>query len=255
MLLWLKLAITPVLMTAATWAVRRWGAAVGGWIIGLPLTSGPISLFLYLERGPDFAARAAVGTLLGINGVTACVTTYAHAATRWHWPATAAASLLPYAVTTALLSEVLVSAPTAFIGSVAFAGLALWSLPRNRPVSPGPAPDWDLPARIVAALAMVLLITALAERLGPTLSGLLSPFPVFTLVMAVFGHRHSGGAIATPYARGLLASAVGFAAFFLVVAQMLAKWGVAAFVAATIATLGGGGLAAATMLVARRWLR
>lgn len=244
MLLWLKLAITPVLMTAATWAVRRWGAGVGGWIIGLPLTSGPISLFLLLERGPAFAAHAAVFTLLGINGVTACVTTYAHAATRWSWPATAAASVLAYGIITAALRQLTVSAPVAFAGSVAFAALASWTLPPPRPFATGRMPAWDLPARIAAAMAMVLLITALAERLGPTWSGLLSPFPVFTLVMAVFSHRHVGGAVATSYARGLLASSVGFAGFFLVVALTVQASGTRAFAFATLAALGGGGLAA-----------
>src|SRR5512139_2039614 len=78
-----KCLLTPLLMTAATLAARRWGAAVGGWIVGLPITSGPISLFLALEQGPDFAARAAVGTLLGINAVVATLLTYALLARRW----------------------------------------------------------------------------------------------------------------------------------------------------------------------------
>ena len=52
-------------MAAATWAARRWGPAVGGWIVGLPLTSGPIAFFLALEHGPAFAARAALSTILG----------------------------------------------------------------------------------------------------------------------------------------------------------------------------------------------
>jgi hypothetical protein len=242
--LWLKLAITPVLMTGATLAVRRWGPVVGGWIIGLPLTSGPISLFLYLERGPAFAAHAAVSTLLGINGVTACVVTYAHAARRWNWPATTAASLAAFAAMTALLRPLDASPAQAFAGSALLAMAGLWLLPRERSVALGPAPWWDLPARVALALAMVIAITAMADWLGPVLSGLLSPFPVFTLVMAVFGHQQAGGRVATPYARGLLASLVGFAAFFLVVALWLERMGMMVFPLATAAALIVGAAAA-----------
>ena len=243
--LWLKLGLTPLLMTGATMAVRRWGPVVGGWIIGLPLTSGPISLLLYLERGPAFAAHAAVSTLLGINGVTACVVTYAHGARRWAWPATGAASLVAFLFMTAILDQITAAPVQAFVGSGIFAALGLAILPSGGAVALGRAPQWDLAARIVIALGMVLAITSFAERLGPTLSGLLSPFPVFTLVMAVFSHHQTGGRVAVPYARGLLTSLIGFAAFFLVVALMLERAGVATFALATLAALVVGAAAAA----------
>ena len=243
--LWLKVGLTPLLMTGATLAVRRWGPQVGGWVIGLPLTSGPISLLLYLERGPAFAAHAAVSTLLGINGVTACVITYAHGARRWGWLATGAASLAAFLLMMAILNQVTASAAQAFAGSAIFALLGLFLLPPSGAVRLAHPPRWDLATRIALALAMVLIITSFAERLGPTLSGLLSPFPVFTLVMAVFSHHQTGGHVATPYARGLLTSSTGFAAFFLVVALLLERVGVATFALATLAALAVGGVAAA----------
>ena len=58
----LKLVVTPLLISAATLVARRWGPGVGGWLAGFPLTSAPVSVFLALEQGPDFAAGAAVGT-------------------------------------------------------------------------------------------------------------------------------------------------------------------------------------------------
>jgi hypothetical protein len=47
-LVWIKLILTPLAITAIALAGRRWGPAVGGWIAGLPLTSGPVSLYLAL---------------------------------------------------------------------------------------------------------------------------------------------------------------------------------------------------------------
>jgi hypothetical protein len=242
--LWLKLAITPLLMTGATLAIRIWGPTAGGWIVGLPLTSGPISFLLFLERGPQFAAHAAISTLLGINGVTTCVVIYAHGARRWTWPATTAASLLGFAVTTLLLRPVAATPVQAFAGAALYSIAGIFALPRGGSVKQGTVSRWDLPSRIGLSLAMVLTITALAERLGPTLSGMLSTFPIFTLVTAAFSHRELGGGAATLYARGLLSSLIGFSAFFLVVALFLERLGLATFLLATLASLAIGGFAA-----------
>ncbi len=54
----LKLVLTPVLIGGASLGARRWGPTVGGWIVSLPLTSGPVVLFLALDRGPAFAVAA-----------------------------------------------------------------------------------------------------------------------------------------------------------------------------------------------------
>jgi hypothetical protein len=240
-----KFLLTPLLMTAATLAARRWGAAVGGWIVGLPITSGPISLFLALEQGPDFAARAAVGTLLGINAVVATLLTYALLARRWPWPATTAASVAVFFMTTALLHALSPGAWPVFACTCGVLLGALAVLPPPRAGHPTPvAPWWDLPARSVAALAMMVTITWLAAHVGAEWSGLLSPFPVFTLVMAVFGHRAGHGDHAVPYARGVLASLFGFAAFFLVVALLLGRLGLPAFALATGVAIAGGAVGA-----------
>ena len=218
---------------------------MGGWIIGLPITSGPISLFLALERGPSFAASAAVATLLGINGVTATVVTYALLARRWHWAVTTAASVVAFLVTAFALRGVHPTALVAFIATAATLVAAITILPRAKaPAQSKPPAAWDLPVRIAVALTMVLTITGVAERLGPQLSGLISPFPVFTLVMAIFSHRESGGDVAVPYSRGLLSSLFGFAVFFLIVAWLLPETNLAVtFSIATVASLGASGIA------------
>ncbi|MEX5997204.1 hypothetical protein [Providencia hangzhouensis] len=41
-----KVVITPLLLLTASLAARRWGESIGGLIVGLPLTSGPISFSL-----------------------------------------------------------------------------------------------------------------------------------------------------------------------------------------------------------------
>jgi hypothetical protein len=49
--------VTPLLIG------RRWGHHIGGWLVVLPLTSGPVAYFLATDHGTGFAANAAVGML------------------------------------------------------------------------------------------------------------------------------------------------------------------------------------------------
>jgi hypothetical protein len=58
--------------------------------------------------------------------------------------------------------------------------------PLSEPTRP---PRWDIPVRMLAATAIVVLITALARMPGSHLAGLLSPFPVFGAVLAIFTYR------------------------------------------------------------------
>ena len=50
----IKLIAAPLLLALATLAARRWGTVLGGILIGLPLISGPISVFLAIENGAGF---------------------------------------------------------------------------------------------------------------------------------------------------------------------------------------------------------
>ena len=68
-LLLIKLLFTPLLMVTVSWSARRWGPGIGGLLAGLPLTSGPISIYLWAEQGPGFAAAAAGNSLLSLTPV------------------------------------------------------------------------------------------------------------------------------------------------------------------------------------------
>ena len=54
-----KLLLTPLLIGAVSLAGRRWGPSVSGWLVGLPLSSGPVVFFFALEQGNRFASTAA----------------------------------------------------------------------------------------------------------------------------------------------------------------------------------------------------
>ena len=233
----LKLVLTPLLIAAASLAGRRWGPAVGGWFVGLPLTSGPIALFLALDHGTGFAGAAAVGSLAGALAEAAFCLAYA-AAARAGWPAALTAATAAFALVAALLQ---VAAPPLAVAAVAAFGslvAALILMPRRRAAAAAPPPPaWDLPARMVITTALVLAITGAAEALGPRLSGVLATFPVYAAILTIFAHRAGAGA-AVQVLRGLLLGLFAFAGFFVVLGALIEPLGVAAgFALATAAAL------------------
>jgi hypothetical protein len=71
-----KLVATPLLIQPASLAGRRWGPAIGGWLVGLPLTSGPIAFFLAIAA-PLLGARLA-GMFATFPVFTTVLTVFAH---------------------------------------------------------------------------------------------------------------------------------------------------------------------------------
>jgi len=101
-----------------------------------------------------------------------------------------------------------------------------------------PQSRWDLPLRIGIATGLVFLLTAIAPKLGPQMTGLVSPFPVFGGVLAVFAHRHLGPLDAHRVLRSVVLASFAFAIFFLIVGAMLVRYGCAVtYSIATIAAL------------------
>jgi uncharacterized membrane protein (GlpM family) len=106
---------------------------------------------------------------------------------------------------------------------------------------------------MAVATAVVLLLTAAARHLGPTISGLLSPVPVFLLVMAVFAQRSQGSDASVRVLRGGVIGSFAFAVFFLVVGTLLGRVGIGATYA--LASVGALAVNGVTLGVAGRLFR
>lgn len=235
----LKLSITPLLILAASLAGRRWGEAVAGWIVGLPLTSGPVSFFLSLDQGPAFAQQAAAGTLAGTAAQACFSVAYFWAAERGGWPIALLAGTLAFSACAALLQALALSHLALFLIALAALTLGLALTPRREaPRLARIPPAWDIPARMLVATALVLSITASAAALGPRLSGVLATFPIFAIVLTVFAHHGQGAAAARLVVRGLMLGLYGFACFFATLSLLLTRTSVIfAFAAACLAAM------------------
>jgi hypothetical protein len=213
-------------MTSA--AGRRWGPGVSGWLTGLPLLAGPVSIFVCIEQGEAFAARAAGATLVGMWSSCAFCLAYQAASDRG-WMAASAASIVAFALATALFNAFAIPAWLGLAGVLIGAQLCLRVI--RAPSAAGvavPAPAWDMPARLAIAAGFVVLQTGIAGWLGPQLSGLVTPFPIVVILLTAFAHHQLGQAGATRVLRGFLIGMYAFAAFFFVVAVGMERLGATA---------------------------
>ncbi len=226
----LKLVVTPLLIGGASLASRRWGPVVAGWLVALPLTSGPVAFFLALDHGVDFAAGAVVGSLGGLAAIVAYSLAYASVATRAGVAASLAAASVAYILSAVVLESVLASAVPMWVllaGVVAVIAVGVRLLPEgSNSTGRSGHPPWDLPARMIVGTALVVGLTTVAPALGPQASGLVATFPVYVSVMATFGQRHGGAPAAIGLLRGLLLGLFATAGFYAIVNLALRPLGV-----------------------------
>jgi hypothetical protein len=224
----LKLILAPVIIGSASLAGRKWGPAVSGWIVGMPLTSGPVIFFVALSHNVTFAANAALGVITGGLSLVAYALTYAWLATRFRWQVAIAGSLTVFAIITTLLQNVTFPLVPIFVIVCAVIALGLRLMPKGD-AEEGDAPfgKWDIPSRILIGTSFILLITGSASFIGPRLTGLLTTIPLYVTILSIFAHRHQGPAAAAHVLRGLLYGMFAFAGFFITLGLLLERAGIA----------------------------
>jgi len=247
-----KLLLTPALIGLVSLAGRRWGPAVSGWLVGLPLTSGPVVLFLALDQGTTFASRAAQGTLLGIASVAVFCLAYSWLSKRISWLGSLLASWAVFFALTAVFELITAPLVISFVGAIVCLTIVLNLLPASQSASVAAnPPQWETLLRMFTATAFVVGLTAIAALVGPQLSGLLTPFPIFASVLGAFTYHFQGASAARRLLRGVVTGSYTFAVFFLIIAGLIERWGIAAAftLALAIALVTHGG----TFLLIRRY--
>ncbi|HEY0331547.1 MAG TPA: hypothetical protein VGC77_20915 [Rhodopseudomonas sp.] len=217
----IKLFVTPALMLAVTLAANRWGSFVGGVLAGMPLTSGPILLYLTIEQGPGFAANAASGTTTGIASALVSYLAYGVISAYAGRVISAGAMLAAYFAA----ARSMMAAPSYLqTWTVILSALGcIFFLTRNtrRSADSALSPAWDLPARIFASTAIVFFVTTSARALGAEWSGIFTPIPVIAWPLIVFVHAQRGRPDCLAVLRGTAAGSVATLAFCTIVRQYI----------------------------------
>ena len=236
MLLVLKLTLVPALVLSVSLAARRWGPKIAGILTGLPIVSAPALFFFAVEQGTAFASEASRAVLMSLFGVAASGVTYARVARRTPWWLALPVSWSAFFVVIVLAQRARWGATAALLGAFAAIATGHAILPRATAKKPAAGPAWDLPLRCVAAMTLVVSVTALAERLGPTLSGALTPFPVAISILLDFSHAQQGADAAITFMRGFMPGMWSFAVFCWVLAVGIVPLGTALGFAVATAT-------------------
>lgn len=225
-MLMLKLLVIPGFLLLISLAGKRWGPSVAGWLSGLPVVVGPILLFLAIEQGQVFAAQAATAALSAMFAMIAFCVTYAQVAQRLSWPWALTMAVLVWASVAVVLSLIPPSLALSMIAAATALLAAPYLFPSVQPVISGPAPKSDkLLLRMMAGALLTLAVTLLASTVGERWSGLLAVFPVLGSVMAVFSQQTRGPAFTAALLRATATGMYSFAAFCLVLALALPRFG------------------------------
>jgi hypothetical protein len=225
-LLAIKLVSIPVFILMVSVVAHRWGPSIGGIVLGLPLTSGPVLFFLALEQGTGFAAASALGTLIGFISLSASCIVFSWVSFRLGWLACLIGCCVTYFASTFILNFISIPNVFALVGVEAFLVLICRIFPSGvlGSFSPKP-PRWEIPARMIAATGLVLLITGAASILGPHLSGLLTPFPVYATVMGVFMLKSEGPDVSALFLRGVMIGCLTTSVFLFLITSFIVSLG------------------------------
>lgn len=207
-----RMAVTAAFLLAATVTAERAGPLVGGLVATLPISAGPVYIFLALDHGAHFISESALGSLVsnGINIVFAL--TYALLAQRRSLTISLGGAFVLWAALNWLTSFFAWTLPTAIAFNVVVLAVSLWLSASLRHVrSPQVVARWhDLVMRAAMVALLVGTVVTLSYHIGPTASGNLAVFPIVLTSIIIILHRRVGG----PATAAVMANAViGLAGF------------------------------------------
>src|SRR6185312_8189064 len=165
-----RMAITAAFLIVTTVTAERAGPVIGGLVAALPVSTGPVYIFLSLDHSAQFIADSAIGTLVtnGINVVYALI--YALLAQKrplWASLGAAVAGWIVIAWSAILWNAVAIG------GSI----LIVRQLRHYRvPAVRSRWYDFALRAGLVALL--VGTVVTLSFHIGPKASGLIAGYPI-----------------------------------------------------------------------------
>jgi hypothetical protein len=225
----LRLALVPAAVWLASLAARKWGHSVSGYLGGLPLIGGPLTLYLALDHGVEFASHSATVTLAAAVGQCTHLIVFSHLGRHHRWPMALAGGWASFVVVGTAVSFLPLDAPVALLLAALALGIAWRVLPHPREEAPPPAiPPVELRLRLGAAFVLAVVVTWGATTFGPVVSGVLLSVPVTGSIIPPFTLALYGADAVARLVRGFVVGLSGFAAFFFVISAGLASLGILA---------------------------
>ena len=213
LILIVKMAVTAGFVLAATVTAERVGPLIGGLVATLPISAGPVYVFLALDHDAHFIAQSAVASLAinAANVIFAMV--YALLAQTCSRAVSMALAFLAWLI----LASIVLSIHWTFAGvaaiNVIVIGACLWlARPLRHVRVKGFRTRWtDLALRAGLVAALVGVVVTFSFQLGPDGSGILAVFPVVLLSIMFILHNRVGGPAAAAVMANAVLGLLGFA--------------------------------------------
>jgi len=232
-----KMAVTAAFLLVATITAERAGPLIGGLVATLPISAGPVYIFLALDHDAHFIAQSALGSLVTNAWNATFAFMYAMLAQKRSLAVSFGIALVVWIGLISVggaVSWTLVSATALNIVVIA-ASFGLSAPLRHAPMPPVETRWYDLMLRATMVALLVGTVVALSFRIGPTATGNLAVFPiVLSSIMIILHHRVGGPATAAVMANAVIGLG-GFAVAVLVL--NLTAEGLGSALALTLALL------------------
>lgn len=202
----IKMVVTALFVTLATVIAERLGPTTGALVATLPVSAGPVYVFLALDHDAAFISASAVASL-ALNAITAIyVTVYVLLAQRRTMWVSVSLAFAVWLAAALVLGSVQWSAWWAFILNLVVFTLCFFIVEPFAfvPMPPTTRPWYDFVVRSSMVALLVAAVVLLSFRIGPTGTGVLAVFPViYTSIMVILHHRVGGPATAAVLANAI----------------------------------------------------
>lgn len=200
-------------------------------IATLPVSTGPVYVFLAIDHGPRFISESARTSVASTSATIAFVGMYAWAAQRLSTPASLALATVTWLAAALAIQAYdwsFVEACLLFAGAFLLANRGLRRFGVAGQAPPVPRARYDLALRAGLVACVVVAATYAGETLGPAATGVLATYPVvFTCLVVILQPRCGGPFAASVLVTGLKGLA-GFGAALAVLHLAAARFNSAA---------------------------
>jgi hypothetical protein len=214
-----KMAVTAGFLLAATIIAERAGPLVGGLFATLPISAGPVYVFLAMDHDAHFIGQAALGSLTTNAINVAFAVAYAVLAQKRSMSASLTGAYAVWVVLFYATTFVPWSLPLALVLNAAMVAIAMWIVHplRDVRVAAVQARWYDLLLRAALVAVLVGTVVTLSFTIGPRLSGSITVVPIVLTSIIIILHRRIGG----PATAAILANAVvGLGSFGIAIAAL-----------------------------------
>jgi hypothetical protein len=217
----IRVLLAPLAVVAGTLAQRRFGYAVSGLILGLPLTSLPLLWLVALQHGTVFASSMTGALLVGSIAEAVVLWLYARLTIHLSPSLALVGALVAFALAAEAVNLLRLSALLAgVITALGFAAALRWWPVTTNNVVIGEERS-RLWLRVILSAVFTVVLVALAGRLGPVLAGLIDALPAMSLMMAFTTHQDHGSGASSRFLHGVTRGSFSYLAAMIVLAELL----------------------------------